>query len=250
MGARAASLALAAGAVVASPATTRADAKGYDEVRDVVAEDGQLRVVHHHDWSEATRSRRWKMISGDQDPFSPRNDYSWLTVTDKKTGQTLFRSPVPALTQLWISPDSRYVLGLSHVKLWNPYQVVLFDRAGRLLLKRRIEPEEARFTPADFDKLLRRYPKARAELARLSHREGDAVYVDLDDPRRLHGAWDALYAHLRPSHLSPNFSGSVTNFVYWFNAQPKPRLIESEGRPTALELRDPRGQPFQIPIPR
>jgi hypothetical protein len=117
-----------------------------------------------------------------------------------RTGQTLFRSPVPALTQLWISPDARFVLGLSNVKLWNPYQVVLFDRPGRLLLKRRISSDEAELVPAEFETLLRRYPKARAEILRLSHHE-------------------------------------------------QPRLIESGGRPTAVELRDPKGQPFQIPIP-
>jgi hypothetical protein len=45
---------------------------------------------------------------------------------------------VPALTLLWISPDSRYVVGLSNVKLWNPYQLVVFSRAGRRVFERSI----------------------------------------------------------------------------------------------------------------
>lgn len=245
---RAASLALAAVVVIGPPAAW-ADGGSYAEVRDIVVADGQLQVVHHHDWSPATQQQRWKMISGDQDPFSPRNDYAWLTVTDKRTGQRLFRSPVPALTQLWISPDSLFVLGLSEIKLWNPYQLVLFDHTGHLLLKRRISPEEARFTRVELNQLLEKYPKARTEILRLSHFEGDTVYLDFDDPRRLQGAWDALYARRRSSHFSPNFSESVTNFVDWFACDPKPRLLESGGRPTAVEILDPRGKRFHIPIP-
>jgi hypothetical protein len=189
------------------------------------------------------------MISTDQDPFGRENSYSSLTVTDKGSGRVLFRSPVPALSRLWISPDSRFVLGLSEVKLWNPYQVVLFDRMGPVLLKRRISSEEAQLTRPELAKLLAAYPRARTEIERLSHEEGGKVYVDFDDPRRLYGAWDVLNEHRRRSHFSPNFSESVTNVIHWLDADAKPRVIERSGRPTALELRDPRGQPFRIPIP-
>ena len=87
---------------------------GYDTVDEPAdAETAELRAVHHHDWSEATRDKRWKMISGRQDPFRAENDYSTLEVTDRRSGQRLFKASVPALTRLWISSDSRYFLGLS-----------------------------------------------------------------------------------------------------------------------------------------
>src|SRR5262245_43020566 len=85
-------------AAVAVPA--RADTVGYSEIRDVTAETTELRAVHHHDWSPATHDKRWKMISGHNDPFRPENDYSTLEVTDRKTGRRLFRASVPALTRL------------------------------------------------------------------------------------------------------------------------------------------------------
>ena len=236
-------------AALASPPAA-ADDGSYDEIRNVTAETAELRAVHHHDWSEATDAKRWKMISGHQDPFRADNDYATLEVTDRKTGQRLFRASVPALTRLWISPDSRYVLGLSEIMVWNPYQLVLFDRAGHLLFRRRIRSEEAVFTPPEYAQLLARFPKAKKEIERLTTREGDRIFVDLGDPHRLHGAWDALYRHhLHRSHYSPRFSETVTNFVYWLDPRDaQPKLIESDGRVTAIELSDPGGVWFRIPV--
>jgi hypothetical protein len=59
-----------------------------------------------------------------------------LRLLDKATGAELFRRPVPALTHIWISPDSAYVVGISNVMLWNPYQLVVFSRSGDRLLER------------------------------------------------------------------------------------------------------------------
>jgi hypothetical protein len=60
------------------------------------------------------------MISTTKNPFTADNDYSCLRLRDKATGAELFRRPVPALTHIWISPDSKYVVGISDVMLWNP----------------------------------------------------------------------------------------------------------------------------------
>ena len=240
--------AIAAAVTFASPPAVADDAS-YDEIHDGIAETAELRAVHHHDWSEATHRKRWKMISGRQDPFRAENYYATLEVTDRKTGRRLFRASVPALTRLWISPDSRHVLGLSEIMVWNPYQLVLFDREGHLLFRRRISSEEAQLTPAEYAHLLARFPKAKSELERLTTREGDRVFVDFDDPTRLHGAWDALSRHRRRSHYSPRFSETVTNFVYWLDPRdPHPMLIESDGRVTAIELSDPEGVRFRIPV--
>jgi hypothetical protein len=90
-------------------------------------------VEHHHDWSRETEAARWKMVSGSRDPFGAENTFASLRVSERKSGRELFSSPVPALTCLWISPDSRYVVGLSNIKLQNPIQLVVFDRSGRRL---------------------------------------------------------------------------------------------------------------------
>jgi hypothetical protein len=55
-----------------------------------------------------------------------------------RTGAEIFRRPVPALTYIWISRDSKYIVGISNVKLWNPYQLVVFSRSGDRLFERKI----------------------------------------------------------------------------------------------------------------
>jgi hypothetical protein len=42
---------------------------------------------------------------------------------------------VPALTHIWISTDSKYVVGISNVMLRNPYQLVVFNKSGDRLLE-------------------------------------------------------------------------------------------------------------------
>jgi hypothetical protein len=127
---------LSAGGLLLAGALAFADAVGYREIKDVREENDVLSVEHHHDWSRATEAARFKMITTTKDPFTAENTYSYLRVIEKASGRELFRAPVPALTRLWISPDSRYVVGLSTIKLWNPYQLVVFNRAGRRLYER------------------------------------------------------------------------------------------------------------------
>jgi hypothetical protein len=112
-----------------------ADRAGYAGVVDISAETNAVRAEHHHDWRQETRDARWKMISTTKNPFTSDNDYSYLVLRDKTTGAEMFRRPVPALTYLWVSPDSKYVVGVSHVMIWNPYQLVVFGRSGDRLLE-------------------------------------------------------------------------------------------------------------------
>ena len=107
--------------------TGRADRVGYHGSIHLSAEVGELRAEHGHDWSMAPHNARW-------DPFSAENSY--LQLSNKATGAVLFRVPVPALTYIWISPDPKYVVGLSKVKLGNPYQIVVYSRSGERLFAR------------------------------------------------------------------------------------------------------------------
>jgi hypothetical protein len=114
----------------------RADRIGYGGIVHLSAETAELSAEHGHDWSEGTHDARWKMISTTRDPFTAENNYSYLQLNDKATKKVLFRVPVPALTYIWISPDSKYVVGLSKIKLWNPYQIVVYSRSGERLFAR------------------------------------------------------------------------------------------------------------------
>jgi hypothetical protein len=75
-----------------------------------------LSVQHRHDWSNPLH-------------------VSSIKVVDRRSGKELFTKPVPALTYLWISPDSRYIVGLSNIKYLNQYQLIVLSSDGQELLK-------------------------------------------------------------------------------------------------------------------
>ncbi|APO56644.1 hypothetical protein LUI11_19395 [Bradyrhizobium diazoefficiens] len=133
---RLAILRIALSSVVPFIAPAHADRIGYEGVVDISAEAGTLRAEHHHDWGYSSEKSRWKMISSTRNPFTADNDYSYLRLHDTTTGTELFRRPVPALTYIWISPNRKYVVGLSHIMLWNPCQLVVFSKSGDRLLER------------------------------------------------------------------------------------------------------------------
>jgi len=122
--------------IFVSGAAALCDSAGYGEIKQIQFETDDLRIVHWHDWAtKKNREARWSMISTDKNPFTESNTYSYIQVFDKKSGNVLFKAPVPALTVVWASPDSKIIIGISKIKLWNPYQLVVFNRSGDLLYK-------------------------------------------------------------------------------------------------------------------
>lgn len=243
-------------ALVATTGPAQADSVAYGAVVDLQAQGSDFKVVHHHDWSRATQAKRNSMMGTHQDPFRAGNDYghvAWYA----SDGRLVRRLPSPALTWLGVSPDSRYVIGLSNVMLDNPYQLVVWSRGGELLLKRRIAPRVACLPPAEYRELLGAYPKQFDALrARVWSGDG-VVYVDFLSkgmPDRLGKLWGVFLSKTCASPWSPNFSESVTNWVFWYDeADPRPEVVETQGKPTALRFQDPQGRvatiPFQLEAP-
>jgi hypothetical protein len=236
--------------VLFASAPAAADMTGYAGVVTMKAEDAGLAVTHHHDWSDRTRARRFRTT----DHFAAdQNDFAWIEVKDAATGVLLFRRSTPALARLWIAPGGDFIVGLSDIMLWNPYQIVVFDRSGALVLKQHITPEEACFRADEIEAWLAKRPKLRPILEQRIATIGDRVYVDFDfdDSPRLLGnrAWNELYRRHCPSHFSPSFTESETNNVYWFRKADPDLRIEKDGeRAVGVSLLDPKGKRFTVPF--
>jgi hypothetical protein len=117
--------------MVFSAKSALGDHVAYRDARTIAAQYGGVRCTHRHDWSAATLASRMRMMMGHHDPFRDNNDYASLECFKESTNTRLFRMAVPALTVVWISNDGQYVVGLSDLKLLNPYQVVRLRRAHR-----------------------------------------------------------------------------------------------------------------------
>lgn len=192
------------------------------------------------------------MISGSQDPFGQANNYARIVCNDTKDGKTLFVAPTPALTALWISPDQRYVVGLSNIKLWNPYQLVVYRMDGVLVFRMHVAESEACFDRVQFARFYSDHAQIQPLLKERSVIRNDKIFVDygfMNAPLRFgRETWFALYAKRCPSHLSANITETTANFVRWYReSEPGISLdVDEHGAAVGLTLLDPIGAPIRI----
>lgn len=226
-------------------ADLRADRVSYSGVHEVTAKQGALTFHHVHDWSSPKVSSLFLDTVHHERFFSNANDFSYVELREGR--KVLFRSPSPALTHLWISPEGRYLVGLSSVRLRNPYQLVVWRRDGTLLHREHISAQVAKVSPEQRRELARRFPKVEQWLAGRYFTVAGSTYVDyffLGDPRE--AAWKFLFP-LRVQHpYSVDFSESVTNWIDWFDAENPELAIEPNGRELVLSLRSPSGKRMSI----
>ncbi len=232
----------------------KADSISYSDSLRIQIESENYIVIHFHDWTTKTRNNRYKMISTNQDPFTKENDYSYLECIDKKSGKSIFKKPCPALTEIQISEDEKYIIGISKIMLWNPFQIVIFNSKGNLIKKRHISSEEAKLDLNNFQKFQEKYSSQYFYLDSINriYRLNQTVYIDfisMDMPKKLGDAWEYLYGFIARNHLSDNYSETVTNWVFWyFEDSPEIKFNYYNSELTSISLLDPDKKRIEIDI--
>ncbi|MES2661494.1 MAG: hypothetical protein V4689_22940 [Verrucomicrobiota bacterium] len=223
-----------------------ADSGPYSGHHEVLATNGSLTVRHTHDWN-------WQKVdvlipdsSHNEKIFTSANDFASTEFRDGS--KVLFKSPSPALTHVWISPDGQFVVGLSDVMLRNPYQLVIWRKDGSLLHREHISAEVAKLTLEQRKDFALKFPDAEKLLTSRYLSQRGVLYLDFSGVYNEIGkaAWKFLDSHRSPHPYSDDFTESVTNSVYWFDPKkPDIGLTQKEGEFT-LTLRSPMGKPMMI----
>lgn len=231
-----------------------ADARSYSKIVNLKVENDEIIVKHHHDWSEAKDKMRNKMMNINQNPFTSENDYAYLECIEKKTMKQLFKKPTPALTKLYITNNSEHIIGLSNIMLDNPYQLVIFNLEGNLIYKKHIAASEAKLTLREYQAFKKEYQTQYRFLKSLDRItvKSKNIYIDFDSmnmPFILEEAWNYLIKRVGVSHLSKNFSESITNWIFWY-MEPDPEIQAKykDQKLIAISLLDRKGERFEIPI--
>ncbi len=240
-----------------------ADLGSYEGKPTITVADAKYSVVHYHDWSQ--RDALWKIVELPRRESvrifdRKHNGFSYIKVFDKASGALMLRLPVPALTVLWLSPDSRYLVGLSDVMLWNPYQLVVYALpSGKRLYAEPIAPNVYSFTPSEYADFVQRFPAIKTTLkerSRTFDATGDRIIVNVvfglrnEIPDKTSWAvWKVLYPHRTHHPYSPNFGSSVTNWVNWYDEKNPGIALAEQGKELMLSLNDPRQERFVIRIP-
>lgn len=223
-----------------------ADFGAYSGHHEVVATRDSWTVRHAHDWDYQKVDVLISDLSQDDKIFTAANDFAFTEFRDGS--KVLFKSPSPALTYVWISPDGQFVVGMSDVMLRNPYQLVIWKKDGSLLHREHISAEVAKLSSEQREEFARRFPKAEKLLSSRYFSRRGVLYLDFAGVFNEIGeaAWKFLDSLRSPHPYSDDFTESVTNSVYWFDPKkPDIGLTQKEGEFT-LTLRSPTGKPVMI----
>jgi hypothetical protein len=176
------------------------DSIGYGNTVNIAVESENYRIEHYHNWSI---------------------NYAYIECINKNTNVAVFRISSPALTNIFISYDEKYIVGLSNIKIRNPYQLVVLTTEGEYIKKRHISTREAKLNQNELIGFSERFSEQYLYLESMNriYNIGTYYYIDYLDCQQFIGeeAWHYLYSYIMNNHLSNNFSESVTNYVYWFN---------------------------------
>ena len=232
-----------------------ADPIAYSDSLRLEIESENYIVIHFHDWTEQTRDARFKMISTNQDPFTNKNNYAYLAVIDKSTCDTIFKKPTPALTHIQISKNEKYVVGISNIMVWNPFQLVVFNMDGKLVKSRHFSSEEAKLDKSDFEFFRENFPK-QYDLLKKKNRiysYNKFYYIDFLSSRMPEylgdSTWNYLSQHLALNHLTGNIRESTTNWIDWYNKNsPGMKFNYSNESLNSLKIMDPKCELIEIKI--
>ncbi len=211
-------------------------------------------VNHSYNWSNLDLIK--KLIRIDEDLiFSEKNDFSYIRLTNDSTAVVEWKRPSPALTKIFISENSEYIIGLSNIKYHNPYQLVVLNRKGEIIFRMHIAAMEAKLSHLEYKAFLKEYNSQNLLLKRKYRLKmtPNFVFIDFTEENMEDSlgksCWEFLNLHSEKSHLSQGFSESEKKFVYWFKEpDPKLKFIFNGVQLERISLLDPKSSRFEIMI--
>lgn len=221
----------------------KADLGCYNSTNAIELETDQFKVFHYHDFSDRRESelKNIHYYGSDAILTDSLNQYSFISVVDRKTGDTLFKNPCPAFKNVLVSQNNKYIIGLSNIRFRNPYQLIVYDLEGNIILKKKIEYGELKLTDIQFRNFIDSFPSIFNEMVktnRISFKD-DYWYI----PWHIYGFQkDSLfndYSKRREWVSNHNFRVSIStmNYVHWYNEKvPEVKIIEEGGSVSEIKI--------------
>jgi len=230
-----------------------ADFTAYNAKSTISAVSSNFGVVHMHDWSSEKIPALFSDLANHEAFLTDANDFSFIQLFDANQ-KSVFLKPSPALTVIWISPDSKFIVGLSNIMLNNPYQLMIWRIDGTLVYKKHISPSVAKISPKDLEEFYQKYPAAKAIFRDRYMMRSGVGYLDYDivGVSNVIGneAWHYLDDRDTPNPYSDDFWSSATNQINWFDDKNPDLAITETANTIRLSLRSPSGKPVQIAFPK
>jgi len=231
------------------------DSAAYSGKKNIRIESKNYYITHFHNWSKETSNERYKMITEANQNIFENNNYAYIEVFNKETNEKIIRVPSPALTNLFISDDEQYIVGVSNIMIDNPYQLIVIKIGGEVIKIRHIAAMEARMNENESNDFKNNFPGAFQYLQSKKRVYKIASYYFIDFyslgmPAFLgNEAFSYLLKYTAANHLSNNISSSVTNWIFWFNEKnPNVRFNYRDNELYSINLPDEKNEMMEILI--
>jgi hypothetical protein len=181
--------------------------------------NGKRFIIHHkHNWEIRLKQLQEKSLNTAADSLKS----SSITCIEKRTGDTIFYKPCAAFTSIFFDKRQKYIIGISNIMRSNPYQLCIYDIFGNLIKSRAISKVEAKLTKYQYEEFKFKFKELNDSLisSDLIFIVDSLLYIDflnLEDD----SAWSFLNSFRSRNHLSENITGSVSNYIYWYNYDPQ-----------------------------
>jgi hypothetical protein len=227
-----------------------ADAAAYGGTHEI-AIDGRSGFLRHvHNWSSPEKQKIFFDFQNHDKIFSSSNTFSYVEFVDHYSQKVLFHYPSPAYTKLWSYRDDIFV-GMSHVKVYNPYQLVVWKRDGTVLYKAHYSDTVAELLTDNLAEFKEKFPQAYQFLKTFFFEYKGKTYCDfmyLGIPNEIgKESWTFLHDLRKPHPFVPSME-TVTNWISWYGD--KPPEIEQEDDKLILTIYLREGAPLIIELPK
>lgn len=230
--------------------TTSADGVGYGGRHEFATDGWNGSIRHVHNWSNKKNKELFFDFKNHDKFFTTANDFSYVEFIDRR-GKVQFHFPSPAYSKLWSYKDTLYV-GLSDIKLYNPYQIVVWASKGEIIYKAHLSSKVAKFTTKTLKSFKTMFPEADEYLKENYFIHQGITYCDftyLGMPNEIgKDAWNFL-SKLSTTHPYVQSSESVTNWIWWYDDKKEPEFegnaLEGTGK---LTIHLKHGKPLVIEL--
>jgi hypothetical protein len=237
-----------------------ADRFAYQDSTEIKIENENHLIIHKHNWRI-----RWIQVKNESLKTSTDSMISSsIYCINKNTGDTMFKYPSPAFTYLKFDNNSNYIIACTSINVMNPYQLCIYDINGNIIKKRHISKLEAKLNTTEYEIFKNKFTNEFNELdkCRLIYKIDTCYYIDYIAIENDTLA-EYLYCFKTKNHISPNISGSVSNYIYWYkneravyrghvdennNYDPNFKINFKNNKPYSLEFLDPRFEKAEILI--
>ena len=196
-----------------------ADHKPYSGEEHLSVEGREIRVTHVH---SRKNGRLWyedRVESFSECNYRHSNDG---VLQAFRKSERLFCRAVPALTDIWISSDEKYIVGLSDIKFSNPYQIIVVSNTGDLLFRHSIRCADRQIggCSENVTNRVNWYRKERPGIhIKIKEDMDRTIELSLNSPDGSRISFAFPSKPERPLDMTPcgRDWGKMTAEAYWFN---------------------------------